>query len=177
MKTYRNIVGTALTLAFITAFAGFASAQGHGMMGGMGAMTPEHQATMQKLHADFNTATADLQKQLFAKESELNAALYADKPDDKKVDALTKEIGELNAKIYAERVKMHKAMAKEGIVPDKGGCQMMGGGMKGGMQHGGMMGGMMGGMQHDGMMGGMTGNGTVGQVPAGHAAHGAPVQQ
>ena len=176
MKTYRNIIATALTLAFITA-SGFAFAQGHGMMGGMGNMTPEHQATMQKLHAEFNAATADLNKQLFAKESELNAALYAAKPDEKKIETLTTEIGELNAKIYSERVKMHKSMAKEGIVPGKGhgimggkgGCQMMGG-----MQHGGMMGGgMMGGMQH-----GMTGNGTAGQVPAaGHGTHGAPVQQ
>ncbi|WP_051307160.1 periplasmic heavy metal sensor [Desulfomicrobium escambiense] len=173
MKTNRNVIATFLTLAFITAFAGFASAQGHGMMGGMGAMTPEHQATMQKLHADFNTATADLHKQLFAKESELNAALYADKPDEKKIDALTKEIGELNAKIYTERVKMHRAMAKEGIVPGAGGCQMMGGKMGGGMMGGGMMGGgMMGGMQHN-----MTGNGTTGQMPAGHAGHGTPAQQ
>lgn len=183
MKTNRNVIATFLTLAFITAFAGFASAQGHGMMGGMGNTTPEKQATMQKLHADFNTATADLHKQLFAKEAELDAALYADKPDEKKIDALTKEINDLNAKIYAEKVKMHKAMAKEGIVPGKGqgmmggkgGCQMMGGGM-GGMQHGGMMGG---GMQH-GAMGGqhnMSGNGTAGQTPAGHAGHGAPAQQ
>lgn len=181
MKTNRNVIATVLTLAFITAFAGFASAQGHGMMGGMGGMTPEKQATMQKLHADFNAATADLNKQLFAKESELNAALYADKTDDKKIDALTKEIGELNAKIYAERIKMHKAMAKEGIVPGmgqgmmggKGGCQMMGGGMQhGGMMGGGMQHGAMGGMQHD-----MTGNGTAGQMPAGHAGHGAPAQQ
>lgn len=176
MKTNRNVIATVLTLAFITAFAGFASAQGHGMMGGMGNMTPEKQATMQKLHADFNTATADLHKRLFAKESELDAALYADKPDEKKIDALTKEISDLNAEIYAEKVKMHKAMAKEGIVPGKGhgmmggkgGCQMMGGGMMGGgMQHG-----AMGGMQHN-----MPGNGTAGQAPAGHAGHGAPAQQ
>jgi zinc resistance-associated protein len=176
MKTNRNVIATLLTLAFITAFAGFASAQGHGMMGGMGNMDPEKHATMQKLRADFNTATADLNKQLFAKESELDAALYADKPDEKKIDALTKEINDLNAKIYAEKVKMHKAMAKEGIVPGKGqgmmggkgGCQMMGGGMMGGgMQHG-----AMGVMQHN-----MSGDGTAGQAPAGHGGHGAPAQQ
>lgn len=55
---------------------------------------------------------------------------------------------------------MQKAMAKEGIMPGKGGCQVMGGGMMSGMQQG------------------MTGNGTTGQVPAaGHGTHGAPVQQ
>jgi zinc resistance-associated protein len=164
MKTYRNAIATILTLAFVTAFVGLASAQG--MMGGMGNMTPEKHATMQKMHEDFATATADLKKQVFAKESELNAILYGEKVDDKKVEALTSEINALNAKIYAEQVKMHKQMAKEGIVPmggkgmmDGKGCPMMGGkGMGGGM-------GMMGGMQHG------AGNGTAGQAPMDHNAH------
>lgn len=164
MKTYRNAFATMLTLAFVTAFAGLASAQG--MMGGMGNMTPEKHATMQKLHADFATATADLKKQAFAKESELNAILYGEKADDKKVEALTSEINALNAKIYAEQVKMHKQMAKEGIIPMGGrgmmagkGCPMMGGkGMGGAM-------GMMGGMQHG------AGNGATGQAPVDHNAH------
>lgn len=169
MKTYRNALATILTLAFVIAFVGLASAQG--MMGGMGNMTPEKHATMQKMHADFATATADLKKQVFAKESELNAILYGEKVDDKKVEALTSEINALNAKIYAEQVKMHKQMAKEGIVPmggkgmmDGKGCPMMGGkGMGGGM-------GMMGGMQHG------AGNGTAGQAPMDHNAH-TPAQQ
>lgn len=164
MKTYRNALATILTLAFVIAFVGLASAQG--MMGGMGNMTPEKHATMQKMHEDFATATADLKKQVFAKESELNAILYGEKVDDKKVEALTSEINALNAKIYAEQVKMHKQMAKEGIVPmggkgmmDGKGCPMMGGkGMGGGM-------GMMGGMQHG------AGNGTAGQAPMDHNAH------
>ncbi len=163
MKTYRNTIATMLTLALVTAFAGLASAQG--MMDGMGNMTPEKHATMQKLHADFATATADLKKQVFAKESELNAILYGEKADDKKVEALTSEINALNAKIYAEQVKMHKQMAKEGIMPMGGkGCPMMGGkGMGGGM-------GMMGGMQHG------TGNGPAAQAPVDHNAH-APAKQ
>ena len=168
MKTYRNAIATILTLAFVTAFAGLASAQG--MMDGMGNMTPEKHATMQKLHADFATATADLKKQVFAKESELNAELYGEKVDDKKVEALTSEINALNAKIYAEQVKMHKQMAKEGIVPMGGkgmmggkGCPMMGGKGMGGEMGGGM--GMMGGMQHG------AGNGTAGQAPVDHNAH------
>lgn len=170
MKTYRNAFATILTLALVTAFVGLASAQG--MMDGMGNMTPEKQATMQKMHSDFATATADLNKQVFAKESELNAILYGEKVDDKKVEALTSEINALNAKIYAEQVKMHKQMAKEGIIPmggkgmmDGKGCPMMGGkGMGGGM---GMMGGkgMMGGMQNG------ANNDTTGQAPVDHNAH------
>jgi len=183
MKTYRNAIATILTLTFVTAFAGLAAAQGHGMMGGM---TPEKQAVMQKLHADYDAATADLRKQLFAKESELNAELYGEKTDDKKVEALTNDINALNAKIFAERIRMHKAMAKEGIMPmggkgmmdGKGGCPMMEGGMNHGKMGGGMMGGGMmgGGMQH-GMMHDMPGNGTAVQAPVDHSAHGAPAQQ
>lgn len=170
MKTYRNAFATILTLAFVTAFVGLASAQG--MMDGMGNMTPEKHATMQKIQTDFATATADLKKQVFAKESELNANLYGENVDDKKVEALTSEINALNAKIYAEQVKMHKQMAKEGIVPmggkgmmDGKGCPMMGGKGKGGGM--GMMGGkgMMGGMQHG------ADNGTDEQTPVDHNAH------
>ena len=181
MKTYRNAIATILTLAFITAFAGLAAAQGHGMKGGMqhgtmGGMTPEKQAVMQKLHADYDAATADLRKQLFAKESELNAELYGENTDEKKVEALTNDLNALNAKIFAERIKMHKAMAKEGFMPmggkgmmgGKGDCPMMGGGM----QHGMMGGGMMGGMKQD-----MPGNGTPGQAPVDHSTHGTPAQQ
>ncbi|SFL50696.1 zinc resistance-associated protein [Desulfomicrobium norvegicum] len=185
MKTYRNTIATILTLAFVTAFAGLAAAQGHGMKGGMqhgtmGGMTPEKQAVMQKLHADYDAATADLRKQLFAKESELNAELYGERTDEKKVEALTNDINALNAKIFAERIRMHKVMAKEGIMPmggkgmmgGMGDCPMMGGGMNHGKMGGGMQHGMMGGMMH-----GMPGNGTAGQAPVDHSAHGTPAQQ
>lgn len=159
MKTYRNAIALTLTLAFVTIFSGLASAQGHGMMGGgMRGMSPEQQATMQKMHANFSAATADLNKQILAKESELNAQLYSGKTDDKKVEALTTEINALRANLYAEQVKLHKQMAKDGIMP-MGSCPMM----DGGMQHGGM--GMMGGgMQHGGMgmMGGGMMNGGMG---------------
>ncbi len=178
MKSNRNLIATLLTLAFIVAFAGFASAQSHGMMGGMGNMTPEQQATMQKLHADFTAATAGMSKQLFAKESELTAALYADKPDDKKIDALTQEISELNARIYAERVKMRKAMAKEGIMTGNGHGMMGGGMMGGGMKGGGMKGGgMKGGGMYHGQPGEGMQPGAADRMQQNMPGHGAPAQQ
>ncbi|GAB6111585.1 periplasmic heavy metal sensor [Desulfomicrobium salsuginis] len=170
MKSTRNII---IALALFLAFAGTAMAMNHGNTANL---TPEKQAVVDKAHDDFTAATADLKRQIFAKESALDAEIYGDKTDDKKVEALVAEINALNGKIYAERVKLQKTLAKEGILPGmghgmmggKGGCQMMGGGMmSGGMQHG-----AMGGMQHD-----MSGNGTAGQAPAGHAGHGAPAQQ
>ena len=180
MKTYRNAIALTLTLAFVTIFTGLASAQGHGMMGGgMMGMSPAQQATMQKMHANFSAATADLNKQLLAKESELNAQLYSGKTDDKKVEALTTEINALRANLYTEQVKLNKQMAKEGIMP-MGNCPMMNGGMQqggmgmmgGGMQHGGMMNGGMG-MMGNGMQ---PGNGTINHSPTGHGGN-APVNQ
>jgi zinc resistance-associated protein len=173
MKTTRNII---LALALLVAFAGAASAQGHGKK--MGALSPEKQAVVEKAHEEFDTATADLKKQVFAKESALNAEIYGEKTDEKKVEELVLEINALNAKIYSEQVKLSKKMAQEGIVPEPGhgkksamGCPMMSGG---GMKHG-MMGGMMGGMKHDMA----DGNATPEQAPAdqgGHDAH-APAKQ
>jgi zinc resistance-associated protein len=166
MKTTRNII---LALALFLAFAGTALAMNHGK----GAdLTPEKQAVVDKAHDDFAAATADLKRLIFAKESALNAELYGEKTDDKKVEALVEEINALHGKIYAEKVKMQKIMAKEGVMPSMGhgmmgggGCPMMSGkGMGGGM---GMMGGkgMMGGMQHG------ADNGTAGQAPVDHNAH------
>lgn len=173
MKTTRKII---LALALFVAFAGAASAQGHGKK--MGALSPEKQAVVEKAHEDFASATADLKKQIFAKESALNAEIYGEKTDEKNVEALVLEINALNAKIYAEQIKLSRTMAQEGIVPEPGhgkksgmGCPMMSGG---GMKHG-MMGGMMGGMKHDMA----DGNATPEQAPAdqgGHDVH-APAKQ
>ncbi|NCD25009.1 MAG: periplasmic heavy metal sensor [Deltaproteobacteria bacterium] len=134
MKTNRKTMTLALALALIVTFTGLANAQGHGMRGhgargcGMGALTPEQQAVMQKFHAEHTAATAELRQQVFVKESELNAQLYAEKPDEARINALTKDIGELRAKLYADHVALRKQLAGTGIMPMGGsGCGMMGG--------------------------------------------------
>ena len=164
MKTTRNLI---IALVMSLAFAGTALAMNHGNTANL---TSEKQAVVSKAHDDFAAATADLKRRIFAKESALDAELYGDNTDDKKVEALVGEINTLNGKVYAEKVRLRKTLAKEGIMPGmdhgmmggKGGCQMMGGGM----QHGAM------GGQHN-----MPGNDKAGQAPAGHGAHGAPTQQ
>lgn len=166
MKTTRNII---LALAILLGLAGASFGMDHGKGP---ELTPEKQAVVDKVHEDFAAATADLKKQIFAKESALNAELYGDKTDDKKVEALVGEINALHGKIYAEKVKMQKIMAKEGVMPGMGhgmmgggGCPMMSGG---GMKHGGM-----GGMKH-----GQPDNSPA-VAPAdqaGHAGHGAAKQ-
>lgn len=151
MKTRNRISALTLMLALVAVlgFAGFASAQGHGagspgmgmgMTGGnMMGLTPEKQAAAQKIYADHNAATVQLKQQLFAKQSELNAQLYGGATDDKKVQALTKEISDLNAKLFESQVNLKRQLAKEGI-PAMGGMGMgMGmGGMGCGMMNGGM---------------------------------------
>ena len=139
MNTYRNTLAAVLTLVLFIALSGAVFAQGHGKK--MGALSPEKQAAVEKAHDEFAAATADLKKQIFAKESALNAEIFGEKTDEKKVASLVSEINELNSKVYAEQVKLHKKMAQEGIVPEPGhgkksgmGCPMMSGdGMKHGM--------------------------------------------
>lgn len=137
MKTRKYLPGLTLALALVAllSFNGLANAQmmGPGMMGGQGMMggmmmnlPPEKQAAAQKIYADFNTKTATMRQQLAAKQYELNAQLYSATPDDKKVQALTKEIADLNAKIFEAQVALQNQLTKEGI-PAMNGMGMMGG--------------------------------------------------
>lgn len=156
MKTRNRISALTLMLALVAVlgFAGFASAQSHvpnaqehgagspgmgmGMMGGnMMGLTPEKQAAAQKIYADHNAATVQLKQQLFAKQSELNAQLYGGATDDKKVQILTKEISDLNAKLFESQVNLKRQLSKEGI-PAMGGMGMGMGGTGCGMMNGGM---------------------------------------
>ncbi|EHJ45937.1 hypothetical protein DFW101_3752 (plasmid) [Solidesulfovibrio carbinoliphilus subsp. oakridgensis] len=145
MNTRKKTLGLALALAMVSllGLSGLANAQmmgpgmmgghGMGMMGGpMSGLTPEKQAVAQKLYNEHYTATAQLRQQLFTKQSELNAQLYGGATDDKKVQALTKEINDLLAKMYDAQVALQNQLTKEGI-PAMGGMGMMGPGMMGGM--------------------------------------------
>jgi zinc resistance-associated protein len=140
MKTHKRITCLPLALAVVAllGFSGLASAQmmGPGMMGGQGMgmmggnmmmnLPPEKQAAAQKIYADFNTKTATMRQQLAAKQYELNAQLYSATPDDKKVQALTKDISDLNAKLFEAQVALQNQLTKEGI-PAMSGMGMMGG--------------------------------------------------
>lgn len=177
MKTTRSII---LALALFLAFAGTALAMHHGKTANL---SPEKQAVIEKAHGDFAVATADLKRQIFAKESALNAELYGDKTDDMKVEALVAEINALHGNIYSEKVKLQRIIAKEGILPEMG-HGMMGGGGCPMMGDGGcsMMGGMKGG--HGKMHGPKHGKAheatpevtTETNAPGGHEAH-APAKQ
>lgn len=147
MKRYMHVAFAALFLALLLGIGGAAQAQmmgGQGMMRGGGwgrggsALTAEQQAAAQKIYTEHYQATFKLRQLLYAKHSELNALLYNQSTDDKKIKSLTKEIGDLDAKLLEDRVNMRRQLIKAGV-PAMG---MMGGGR--GMGYGGMMGGGMG---------------------------------
>lgn len=91
-------------------------------------LTPEKQAALQKLQAAFYTKTVQLRADLGVKHAELNAASVATTPDTAKIEALSKEIGELIGKLTAERAQFRIQAAKE-IGPDAlAACPGLGGG-------------------------------------------------
>ncbi|MHC1790942.1 periplasmic heavy metal sensor [Solidesulfovibrio sp.] len=141
-KTMHIAIAALATLALTTSLAlarpggGMGGGQGGcpGMGGGMGQLTPEKQAAFQKIHDAFTAKTAQLRADLGVKMAELNALTVAQTPDQAKIDAVTKQIGELQAKLLSERTQLRIQLVKE-IGPGfgGGGCGGMGGGYHGGM--------------------------------------------
>ncbi|PKN08429.1 MAG: hypothetical protein CVU73_08275 [Deltaproteobacteria bacterium HGW-Deltaproteobacteria-8] len=166
MKFCKYILCVSFAAVLLLGLSGLSSAQmyGPGMMGGYGwggggdtGISQEKFAAMQKLYNEHYQATAQLRQQLFAKHSELNAQLYSGKTDDKRVETLTKEIADLNAKLFADQVNLRKQLVKQGLpVGGMGNGGMgYGGGGYGGMMNGGYGGGGgWGGMGYGGMMNG-----------------------
>ena len=111
--------------------------------GAMARLTPEQQATFQKLHDAYATKTAQLRADLGVKRAELNALAITQNPDQAKIADLTKQIGDIEGKLLAERTQFRIQVSKE-----------VGPNVMGGYHHRGMMGGGYGGM-----MGGGTGCG------------------
>ena len=78
-------------------------------------LSPEKKEIAKKLYEEFRDATAATRKELIAKRHELDAQLYSAQPDEKKIQALAKEISDLRAKLYSARISMKGKLIKEGI--------------------------------------------------------------
>jgi zinc resistance-associated protein len=104
----------------------------------MARLTPEQQATFQKLHDAYAAKTAQLRADLGVKRAELNALAITQNPDQGKITDLTKQIGDIEGKLLAERTQFRIQVSKE-VGPN-----------------------VMGGYHHRGMMGGGTGCGGTG---------------
>jgi len=107
-----------------------------GAGGGWAQLTPEKQAAFQKIHDAFAAKTAQMRAELGVKMAELNALAVAPTPDQAKIEALTKQIGEIKGKLLAERTAFRIQVAKEVGPGVGGGCGGMGGGMGRGMMGG-----------------------------------------
>ncbi len=156
-KTIFTTAATALAFAFMLGISGPAAAH---MMGQQN-MSPEQYKAMQDTYTDFGKKIEPLRQQLFAKQAELNDLYAKGTPQsDAGVQALLKDLGDLDAKMYAARADLRGQLIAKGVPMNAGmghgmmmgmagsGCPMMAGGMMGrGMGHGmghGMGYGMMG---------------------------------
>jgi zinc resistance-associated protein len=83
---------------------------------GMMSLSPEKQEIVKKLHEDFYNNTKATRQELISKKHELDAQLYSAKPDDNKIQALTKEISDLRAKLYNARVTLKGKLIKENVM-------------------------------------------------------------
>lgn len=142
MKTQRTLLLSMFLTLFMTTPL---LAMNHGQRMDL---TPEQMETVNKAHDEYSAATKDLRKELFARQSELNAQIYAEKPDQARIDTLVKDISALNGQIFAAQVKVQMILAQEGILPQG---------------HG---------MTTGGMMGSGMGKGTSGCPASGTKAHG-----
>lgn len=105
MKIKLAAVAATLSLTAIIGSASVAGAWGgHGWNGpggcaygpGPGSYSPEQQAAWQ----DYDQKAAPLASQLRAKQAEMDAVYAQGNPDGAKIQALTKEIGELQGRLY-----------------------------------------------------------------------------
>ena len=139
MTLNKTAIAAIISLAALTGFSGVASAQntmpagqqaqstnqgvdrgyhknmGRHQGGRMANLTAEQQATSQKAFDEFEAKTADLRKQMVSKNYEYKALLTAGTIDDKKVEAVSKEITALRDQIAEQRVQLDIQLAKAGI--------------------------------------------------------------
>lgn len=103
----------------------------------------EMRAKAEKIHEDHRAATDTTRQQLMVKEAELKGQMQSVNPDTGRIEALSKEIGELRGRLAVAKIKMKQQLEKEGLAdmhrgpgkkhgPRKHGCDC-----PGGMKHGG----------------------------------------
>ena len=88
---------------------------------GMTSLSPEKQELVKKLHDDFYNNTKATRQELISKRHELDAQLYSANPDEKKIQALTKEISDLRAKLYSARITLKGKLIQAGVILGYGG--------------------------------------------------------
>ncbi len=126
-KTFGIAMAAVATIALTSSLALARPGSGPGNAGGaygpgncpgygagyMNQLSPEKQAAFQKLHDAFAAKTAQMRADLGVKRAELNALTVAENPDQAKIATLTKEIGDLQGRLLAERTQFRIQVTKE----------------------------------------------------------------
>lgn len=84
------------------------------------ALSAEQRASIDKLYNEHRDKVGPMFREMDNKNADLYEEMYKDTPNESKINSLSKEIGELQGKINAERVKMRTELEKEGISPRRG---------------------------------------------------------
>lgn len=128
-----------MTVAGTAMAAGPGGHRGSGPMGGFHQMlTDQQQADMQAIFADHYKKVQPLRDQMRSKHAELEAIYYSGSANNSKVQSLFREIADIKAKMFAERMDLKAKLDAKGLPSGH-----MGPGMHG-------MGGMGGMGRHDG---------------------------
>ena len=108
----------------------FRSGQGYGAGAGQAAtLTPEKQEIYQKLVQDYAAKVDKIRADLVARQSELDVLNDSANPDQAKIAALAKDVGELHAALITEQSAFRAKVAKDvGLTAGGYGCPGYGGG-------------------------------------------------
>lgn len=143
--TKKSLAGIFIAAAFILGGAAMGNAQEQDGAPGLQPygqqLTPEQMAQARKI---FDKSYADMEgtrQALASKRMELDQQLASPNPDRSRIEALSREIGELRGKMLSSRVEVRNSLAAQGLPPD---CFGRGYGPANGQGYGPCWGGMMG---------------------------------
>ncbi len=96
--------------------------KGAGMMNGQGGpgygqqLTPEQYEKLHALSEEFGAKAEAMNKKLYAKDAELDAAYAAEKIDTGKVKSLAGQVGDLRGDLFQLRAEYRAKLISEGII-------------------------------------------------------------
>ena len=127
-KIIRRTVAS-LAVVSLIAMSGIAFAghdRGHGGPGGWGkggcgyatTLTEDQQVAAKKVFTDHKAATSELRLKMKSKRAELKSLMYTTTPDVAKIEAVSKEIGDIGTKLTVARAQFNADMVKAGVPAD-----------------------------------------------------------
>ncbi len=112
MKIKTLAISLTISTMVMLGMSGVVSAHMKGYQG----VSPEQQNTIEKIYSEYDSKTQHLQQQLIIKQSEFDALTYEnDEKNTGKIQEVIKEIGGINAQLYAARSEMRGKLEATGI--------------------------------------------------------------